>query len=126
MYTQNNLNTFHSHRMDTTKVRLSDLNPFHKANAFKHHDYDCLPMLIYLLDRDGLKTEKVQAAIHKTSELVHWQNNFWDTLSDDGKKYKEIYERELSSTVRNAINSLTEKWTDFYIKETNTKFSDLI
>lgn len=126
MSTQNNLNTFHSYRMDTTRVRLSNLNPFHKTKAFKHRYYDCLPMLIYSFDRDGLKAEKVRAAVQKKDKLIHWKNNFWSTISDDGKTYKELYERELSNTVFDAINSLTEKWTAFYIKETNTKFNDLI
>jgi len=118
------LNTFHGHTLDKVKIRISRLHATHKAGSFKHHEYDCLPALNYHLGEGKNIKADSPLLIEKQDELVNFKNEFWNTVTKDGTTYQAEYERELQRVVKDAIDALTDKWNEKYVKEVNKRFKD--
>lgn len=118
------LNTFHGFPLEKVKIRISRLHATHKAGSFKHHEYDCLPYLVYNLGEGNNLKPDSKSLIERKEEILSFKNNFWLTTNKEGLTYQQEYERELQVMVQNAIDKLTEKWNKKYINEVNEKFKE--
>jgi len=118
------LNTFHGYPLDKVKIRLSHLHATHKAGSFKHHEYDCLPQLLYHFGKGSNLKDDSPLLAEKKDELLSFKNDFWQTVNKDGQTYQQEYENELYRVVLDAINGLTEKWNARYVKEVNKAFKE--
>jgi len=118
------LNTFHGYPLDKVKIRISRLHATHKAGSFKHHEYDCLPMLVYQLGKGKNLKDDSSVLTEKKDALLSFKKNFWQTVNKDGQTYQQEYENELQRVVQDAIDGLTEKWNARYVKEVNKAFKE--